>query len=56
MQMHKATGHTTRLLTSRPRLLRDQLRCLVWEDLSTSLKEARQDDPVIEELEQFRVA
>jgi hypothetical protein len=34
----------------------DQLRCLLWEDLSTSLKEARQDHPVIEELEQFRVA
>jgi hypothetical protein len=26
------------------------------EDLSTSLKEARQDHPVIEELERFRVA
>ena len=34
----------------------DQLRCLLWEDLSTSLKEARQDHPVIEELERFRVA
>jgi hypothetical protein len=34
----------------------DQLRRLLWGDLSTSLKEARQDHPVIEELERFRVA
>jgi hypothetical protein len=34
----------------------DQLRCLLWEDLVTYLKEERHDQSVVEELERLRVA
>jgi SRSO17 transposase len=53
-----AQGHRTRdkaadLSTA---AVQDQLRSLLWEDLITYLKEARHDQPVIEELERLRVA
>jgi hypothetical protein len=36
--------------------VQDQLRSLLWEELITSLKEERHDQPVTEELERLRVA
>jgi hypothetical protein len=58
IQRTGAQGHRTRdkaadLSTA---AAQDQLRRLLWEDLITYLKEERQDQLVIEELERLRVA